>query len=93
MALEHEALTERIMEAAIEVHRLLGPGFLESVWFTTELRQDNARTQVSHCFLRLFLPSCLPSMSRPVFICPPLLSPRRPIVASLARVVIIRGSG
>ena len=31
MALEHEALTERIIGAAIEVHRRLGPGFLESV--------------------------------------------------------------
>ena len=32
MALEHEALTERIIGAAIEVHRRLGPGFLESVY-------------------------------------------------------------
>jgi GxxExxY protein len=32
MALEHEALTERIIGAAIEVHRHLGPGFLESVY-------------------------------------------------------------
>jgi hypothetical protein len=29
MALEHEALTERIIAAAIAVHRRLGPGFLE----------------------------------------------------------------
>ena len=33
MALEHEALTERIIGAAIEVQRRLGPGFLESVNF------------------------------------------------------------
>jgi GxxExxY protein len=32
MALEHEALTDRIIAAAIEVHRRLGPGFLESVY-------------------------------------------------------------
>jgi PD-(D/E)XK nuclease superfamily len=31
-ALEHEALTERSFRAAIEVHRRLGPGFLESVY-------------------------------------------------------------
>ena len=31
MAPEHEALTERIIGAVIEVHRRLGPGFLESV--------------------------------------------------------------
>jgi PD-(D/E)XK nuclease superfamily len=60
MASEHEAFTERIIGAAIEVHRRLGPGFLESVRFTTELRQHNARTEARHCFLMLFLPSCLP---------------------------------
>ena len=32
MALEHEALTERIIGAAIEVHRRLGPGYLESFY-------------------------------------------------------------
>ena len=53
MALEHEALTERIIGAAIEVHRRLGPG-----WTAAELRQDNARTQASHCLLRLLLLSC-----------------------------------
>ena len=30
MALEHEALTERIIGAAIEVHRRLGSGFREA---------------------------------------------------------------
>ena len=30
--MEHEKLTERIIGAAIEVHRRLGPGFLESIY-------------------------------------------------------------
>ncbi len=32
MMLEHEDLTGRIIGAAIEVHRTLGPGFLESIY-------------------------------------------------------------
>ena len=32
MGLEHEDLTGRIIGAAIEVHRHLGPGFLESIY-------------------------------------------------------------
>jgi len=32
MALEFEDLTERIIGAAIEVHRKMGPGFLESIY-------------------------------------------------------------
>ncbi len=32
MKLEYEELTDRIIAAAIEVHKTLGPGFLESVY-------------------------------------------------------------
>jgi len=32
MTLEYEKLTEQIIGAAIEVHRRLGPGFLESIY-------------------------------------------------------------
>ena len=42
MPLEHEKLTERIIGAAIEVHKRLGPGFLESIYenaLVVELRK------------------------------------------------------
>jgi GxxExxY protein len=48
MALEHEDLTERIIGAAIEVHRRLGPGFLESVYekaLILELRKRGLAVQ------------------------------------------------
>ncbi|MBI5806489.1 GxxExxY protein [candidate division TA06 bacterium] len=32
MALEHENLTDQIIGSAIEVHKTLGPGFLESIY-------------------------------------------------------------
>jgi GxxExxY protein len=44
--LEHEELTERIIQAAIAVHRQLGPGFLESIYeaaLAIELRKHGLR--------------------------------------------------
>ena len=41
MALEYEEFTERIIGGGIEVHKGLGPGFLESIYenaFAVELR-------------------------------------------------------
>lgn len=32
MALKHKELTEQIISAAIEVHKRLGPGFIESIY-------------------------------------------------------------
>lgn len=46
MSLEHEALTEKIIGAAIAVHRTLGPGFVESVYenaLVVELRRRGLR--------------------------------------------------
>jgi len=42
--LEYEALTEKIIGCAIEVHKKLGPGFLESIYenaFIVELQRKN----------------------------------------------------
>src|SRR5690606_37261927 len=51
MALEHGELTQQIIGAAIEVHRRLGPGFLESIYenaLVIELRKRRlqVRSQV-----------------------------------------------
>ena len=48
MALEFEDLTEKIIGSAIEVHRTLGPGFLESVYenaLVIELRKRGLKVE------------------------------------------------
>lgn len=48
MALEFEDLTEKIIGAGIEVHRMLGPGFLESVYenaLVIELRKRGLKVE------------------------------------------------
>lgn len=41
--LEHEALTDKIIAAAIEVHRKLGPGFIESIYENALIHELNKR--------------------------------------------------
>src|SRR5688572_27510755 len=43
MPLEHEELTEKIIGGAIEVHRRLGPGFLESIYENALVIELNKR--------------------------------------------------
>ncbi len=46
--LEYEDLTEKIIGCAIEVHKKLGPGFLESIYenaFTIELQRQNLQIE------------------------------------------------
>jgi len=46
--LEHEDLTDKIIGCAIEVHKKLGPGFLESIYenaFIIELRKQNLQVE------------------------------------------------
>jgi GxxExxY protein len=46
--LEYEKLTEKIIGAAIEVHRRLGPGFIESIYekaLVLELRRAGLQVQ------------------------------------------------
>lgn len=48
MELEHKELTEKLIGAAIEVHRRLGPGFLESIYenaLVIELRKQGLSVQ------------------------------------------------
>jgi len=48
MALEHEELTGEIIGAAIEVHRQLGPGFIESIYenaLVYELRKRGLKVE------------------------------------------------
>jgi GxxExxY protein len=49
--LEHEELTEKIIGAAIEVHKRLGPGYLESIYenaLVIELRKRGLEPQQQH---------------------------------------------
>ena len=51
MILAHEELTERIIGAAIEVHRRLGPGFIESIYenaLVIELRKNGLKLEQQH---------------------------------------------
>jgi len=46
--LEHEALTEKIIGCSIEVHKKLGPGFLESIYenaIIIELQKQNLQVE------------------------------------------------
>ena len=46
--LEHETLTEKIIGCAIEVHKKLGPGFLESIYenaLIIELHKQNLQVE------------------------------------------------
>jgi len=46
--LEHNELTEKIIGCAIEVHKKLGPGFLESIYenaFVIELQKQNLQVE------------------------------------------------
>lgn len=46
--LEHGTLTEKIIKCAIEVHKRLGPGFLESIYenaFVIELQRENLQIE------------------------------------------------
>ena len=48
MRLEHEELTSKVIAAAIEVHRRLGPGFIESIYenaLVVELRNRGLRVE------------------------------------------------
>jgi GxxExxY protein len=48
IGLEYEQLTERIIGCAIEVHKKLGPGFLESIYenaFIIELQKQNLQVE------------------------------------------------
>ena len=47
-----EELTEKIIACAIEVHRVLGPGLLESVYrecLIIELRREGLRVESERC--------------------------------------------
>jgi GxxExxY protein len=51
--LEHKELTEAIIGAAIEVHRHLGPGLLESAYQKCLMRELELRSITFECEVRL----------------------------------------
>lgn len=53
MALKHEDLTDAIIAAAIEVHRHLGPGLLESAYETCLRRELDLRDVKYFCQLHI----------------------------------------
>ena len=79
MGLEHEELSGSVIGAAIEVHKALGPLFLESVFAkpTLEIKRVIASRRPYRDFLASWLPGFLASLEAPSALCEILLPGRR----------------